>query len=175
MLGYNGDRLVIPVWEGEPQYSECLGVRLRKLNGDGPKYQGLKNHNAPTVYNRFYCQNKIALCFAGELDSLRAVQDGFSAFSLVNGMNSFNQFPEDWPSLWFPKVENLIVAFDRKEEHIASKVARGWNKIKGSRTACVFQWPVLLGEPKDYCEFRDLNFSSQVFKELIFNQLQIRI
>ena len=176
MLGYDGERMVIPVWEGQPQYSECLGVRLRKLNGEGPKYRGLKNHNTPTVYNRYYCVGKkTILGFAGELDSLRAVQDGFPAFSLVNGMNSFNQFPGDWPELWFSGVENLIVIFDRKEEHVASKVARSWNKIKGARTATVFQWPILEGGPKDYCDFRDKGFETAYLRELIYDQISVRI
>lgn len=171
LLGWDGNRYVIPVWEGKPGDSDCLGVRLRKAEGmEGVKYKGLKNHNQPTVYGRYYCK-QTALAFAGELDSLLAIQDGFSAFSLVNGMLGFSRFPENWANLWFPNTKNLIVVFDRHEELVASKFAKNWNSQKGNRTAKVFQWGYEKGI-KDYSEYRQFH-SKEEFLTLIKNQIDI--
>jgi hypothetical protein len=169
LWGWNGQRYCLPVWEGEPSNSEILGVRQRKVDGqDGMKYLGLKDMNPSTVWGRWYCrQQKIILAFAGEFDAARAVQDGFPAFSLVNGVNALEDFPKDWPTLWFPDSKNMVAVFDRKEEPFGGRLCQAWNRIKGSMTARIFQWS--LGNFKDYCEFRQEN-SADDFKHLMLNQ-----
>ncbi len=175
LWGWDGQRYVIPVWEGEPGFSTCLGVRLRlapDLGAEGPKYKGLGGHNPATVWGRWYCRNdNVLLAFAGELDAARAVQDGFPAFSMVNGSKAFHHFPSAWPAQWFPNAEFLIVVFDRKEERDAGELAMQWNKVKGSLTARLFQW--LPGMPgKDYCEYRDAGNSADDFRRALVSQLQ---
>jgi len=178
MWGWDGRRYVIPVWEGEPANSECLGVRLRAApdleETNGPKYKGLREHNQPTVWGRWHCRNdNIILGFAGEFDAARAVQDGFAAFSLVNGASAFVNFPENWPVDWFSNSEFLLVAFDKKEESLAGRLAMAWSKVKGPRTARVLIWPPSV-EAKDYSEFRDDGGTVEYFKQLIVNQLERR-
>lgn len=166
MWGWNGSRYCLPVWEGEPGNSEILGVRQRKQNTDkGEKYIGLKDMNPPTVWGRGNCKDaKTVLAFAGEFDAALANQDGFSSFSLVNGIKALSTFPENWPCLWFPNSQRLIAIFDKKEESFAGRLCIAWNRIKGSMMGQVFHWPITL-EYKDYCEFRK-NHSVEEFRLL---------
>lgn len=170
MWGWDGSRYTIPVWEGEPGNSNCLGVRKRKPNplDSEAKYIGLKNMNQPTVWGRWYCQQNLCLAFAGELDAARAIQDGFAAFSLVNGVNSLSRFPETWVEDWFPKPSFLIAVFDRDEEPYAGRLCSQWNKTKGFMTGKVFFWPPKFNI-KDYCEFRE-RFTIDEFKNLLSGQ-----
>ncbi len=174
MFGWDGQRYVIPVWEGEPGKSTCLGVRLRKSelgNPEAPKYIGLGNHNPPTVWGRWHCKgHNLVFGFAGELDAARAVQDGFPAFSVVNGVNAVSRFPDDWPNKWFPDTKYLIVTFDKKEEASGAMLARSWNKVKGTMLARVFHWPPAFNV-KDYCEWRDAGYTSESFKEFVATQI----
>lgn len=165
MWGWNGKRYCLPVWEGEPGNSEILGVRLRRVDTDrGEKYIGLKEMNPPTVWGRWYCQDKTILAFAGEFDAALAIQDGFNAFSVVNGINGLRDFPKDWPEQWFPKSHYLIAVFDKKEESFGGQLCQQWNRVKGSMTGRVFHWPISL-DFKDYCEFRQVH-SIEEFKSL---------
>ena len=174
MFGWDAQRYVIPVWEGEPGKSVCLGVRLRKselVSDTSPKYVGLSGHNPPTVWGRWYCkEHNLVIGFAGELDAARAVQDGLPAFSVVNGVNAVSKFPDDWSNKWFPDTKYLVVAFDKKEEAAGAMLARSWNKVKGTMTARVFHWPPSV-DAKDYCEYRDLGNTSESFKELVAIQI----
>ncbi|MBU2072750.1 MAG: hypothetical protein KKA68_21155 [Gammaproteobacteria bacterium] len=175
MFGWDGIRYVIPVWDDEPSNSNCLGVRLRKSELDtdakSPKYRGFKDHNAPVVWGKYYCKGRnLILGFAGELDAARAVQDGFAAFSVVNGVNAMERFPENWPDLWFPDSKYLIVVFDKKEEFLGGRLAKDWNKKKGSMMGRVVHWPPQISA-KDYNEFRDSGKSSQEFWDLLSIQV----
>jgi len=172
MWGWDGRRYVLPVWEGEPGNSDCLGVRRRRSDLDPEsdfKYIGLRGCNAPTVWGRWHCRSaNIVFAFAGEFDAARAVCDGFPAFSLVNGVGAFERFPEDWPNAWFPNSEFLIVVFDKKEERMAGRFAKAWMKCKSRGTARIFVWPP--GEAKDYCEFRE-SHSSEDFMRMLVSSL----
>lgn len=170
LFGFDGTRLCIPVWDWEPQYSNCLGVRKRKIdNGEGPKYVGLRHMNGACVYGKYSCLGrKTVLAFAGELDARLAIQDGFGAFSLVNGVGSFTRFPDHWQHDWFPDTSELIVIFDVKEESAAGKFAGEWNKVKGFMKARIFHWKPSLNV-KDYNEFR-LHHTVNDFKHLLEKQ-----
>lgn len=170
MWGWNGQRFCLPVWEGEPGNSDILGVRQRKPDNQekGFKYIGLKDMNPPTVWGRWYCKNqKTILAFAGEFDAALANQDGFPSFSVVNGIEAMADFPENWPNLWFPDSQRMIVIFDKKEEPYAGRLCQQWNRIKGSMKAKIFSWP--LGDFKDYNKFRETN-TAQEFEHLILKQ-----
>jgi hypothetical protein len=176
LWGWHGKRYVVPVWDWEPQNSACIGVRLRKADdlddGLAPKYIGLTGFNVPTVYGKVSCKGKdMALAFAGEFDCARAIQDGFAACSMVNGANAFHRFPEDWPNVWFPDTQYLVVVFDKKEEVLAGRLAEVWGCVKGTATGRVFHWsPGVVG--KDYCEFRDDGGTAAEFKQMIVSQLE---
>ena len=175
MFGWNGRRYVIPVWEGEPGNSKCLGVRLRRSeidDVDSPKYIGMAGHNPPTVWGRWHCQKaKLVVAFAGELDAARAVQDNFPAFSMVNGANAWKRFPENWANDWFPDANSLVACFDRKEELQGAGLAGAWEKQKGSLSSRVFHWPPSV-EAKDFCEFRDEGGTADKFWDLVLLQLE---
>ena len=171
-FGWDGQRYIIPVWEGEPGNSVCLGVRRRRADSaEGPKYLGLKGHNAPTVWGRWHCRgSNLILSFAGELDAARAVQDGFPAFSVVNGINALSRFPESWPDLWFPDSTFCLAIWDKKEEVEAGCLAEAWSRCKGSLTGRVIHFPPEFSG-KDYCEFRDQGYTAKDFHDLIMRQL----
>lgn len=174
LWGWDGQRYTIPVWEGKPGKSNCIGVRRRKkeeLDQDKKvhKYIGLEGHNEPTVWGRYYCEGyKKVLAFVGEFDSAKAVCDLFPSFSLVNGCQSFVAFPKDWPNLWFPDVEELITVFDVGEEVWAARFCGAWNSYKGILKARVFSWPFHLGI-KDYNKYRE-SYSPNHFKLLLKEQ-----
>jgi len=168
--GWTGDRYVIPVWDYEAGKSDCLGVRLRKSKNDNsPKYIGLKNSNPATVWGKGYCKGKkVIMSLVGEFDAAKANCDGFPSFSIVNGVNGFNRFPENWPDLWFPQTENLIALFDKKEESFAGQMCQQWNRSKGSFKAKVVHWPLNVNG-KDYCEIRQ-ELSIYDIKDIINRQ-----
>jgi len=170
LWGWNGSRYTLPVWEGEPGNSTCIGVRCRRWE-EGPettpKYIGLTDMNPPTIWGRWYCRNsKTILAFAGELDAARAIQDELPAFSLVNGMRALEQLPYDWPT-WFPNSTYLIGIFDKKEEVLGSRLCHQWNMVKGSLLGRTAHWD--FGNAKDYCEFRKTN-SVEDFQSLLRKQ-----
>ena len=163
MWGWTGKRYSLPVWSGKPGESPCWGVRLRKgLDSDpGPKYMGVAGHNRPTVWGRYHCQGHYTVfAWAGEFDAAYAVQDGLPSFSVVNGVNALAKFPSDWPNLWFPDTTRLVVVFDKKEEVDGGRLARAWNKVKGTMMARVFHWPPQF-DGKDYCDWRERNGSAR--------------
>ena len=156
LWGWDGENFIIPVWEGEPGQSQIVGVR-RRSSKEGPKYTGIKGINTPTVWGRWYCRGQREIfAFAGEFDAALANQDGYPAFSMVNGMSAFKAFPDEWPELWFPEAKRLTVVFDKKEEPIAGQLAHSWNKVKGTMSAKVFHWPPHVNA-KDYNDYRKLN------------------
>jgi len=169
-FGWSGDRYVIPVWYDEPWISQCIGVRLRAselLPETAFKYIGKKDHNKPCMYNRHTVKHsEYMFVFAGELDAKLCSQDGFPTISLVNGMTSFNAFPKNWCYLWFPSVRYILVVFDRKEAHVAGRLAAEWERQKGRNTACIIHWPIDIVSNfgyDDYNEFRLKNNSVETF------------
>lgn len=171
LWGWDGERYTLPVWEGEPGKSRCLGTRLRASDlSTGPKYKGLSGANSAQVWGRWYCRNEvIVFAFAGEFDAARAVQDGLAAFSVVNGCRAWNRFPENWPDTWFPDTRYLICIFDEGEETAAAGMASKWADVKGIRSARVVTW--WEGEGKDYCDRRDNGMSVSEFIKYSITQL----
>ena len=157
--GFDGNnRVTIPIWDWEPGRSDIIGVRKRLITDvNEPKYIGYKNFNSVCLWGKWYCQNSQTIfAFAGELDAALAVQDGLPSFSVVNGINSIYSLPDGWPNVWFPKADNLIVIFDKKEESNAGQLAAIWNSSKTAMSAKVFHWP-FDSSYKDYGEFRQHN------------------
>ena len=156
LWGWDGDRYVLPVWDWLPKKSNIIGARLRTVDPENPmKYIGIAGHNRPTVWGKQYCKNrKIALAFAGEYDAAYcALIDGFPAFSVVNGVNGYTRFIDDWQTKWFPDTEEILICWDPNEELAAANFAAAWNRIKGYGSATIIFWPYSLGKT-DYNDFR---------------------
>lgn len=168
LWGYDGFNLVIPIWELEPGNSNVVCVKLRPIDrGNGPKYirQG---YYGPYFWGLWYVEYApTIIAFAGELDAARAVQDGLPAFSVLNGAGSYSEFDSNWPNVWFPNAQKLIVVFDRKEEVAAAKMAQSWSEAKGAFTGSIYHWidfQTIDDKPgKDYCNWRDAQRSVDEF------------
>jgi hypothetical protein len=158
-FGWDGKRYIIPVWQGRPRFSRCLGVRKRAselLPENSFKYIGKKGYNHPYIWGKYHTQNSnYMFIFAGELDGALAVQDGLPAVSIVGGVLAYNRFPLKWPFLWFPHIKNIIVVFDKKECVFAGNIASKWELEKGRGTSSLFHWVNDVGT--DYNEFRIKN------------------
>ena len=165
-LGFDGENHIIPIWEGEPRTSICLCVKLRSHSNKGAKYIRFGSHK-PYLYNVWDCRDSsIVYMFAGELDALLASQDGLATCSVINGAKSILELPKNWPDLFFPKAQQLVVIFDRKEDSAAAIVCREWDKTKGKFTSKLFQWPYFGGT--DYTDYRiKYGHSFKEFKELL--------
>ena len=177
--GWTGQRYTIPIWEDEPGNSKCLAVKGRLPDDkEGLRYKSLITPNGALLWGLYHCQsNDTILIFAGEFDAAKAVQDGFPACSLVDGVNSFSKLPENWPNMLFPTTKNMIVVFDKREENVAGRLASIWNENKGIMTSKVFIWPFrfnvkIAGKVffmKDYCQFRQ-HFAKENFIEELKKQ-----
>lgn len=150
MWGWNGRRYVIPVWEGTPG-KRCISVRLRAVNGDMPKYIGLKGYNDASLFNMWHVEQfykdwpeglKVVYLFFGEFDSMLATQDGFPSVSPTNGQNAW--LPE-WDEVF--EEYNIVLIPDRGEELRGFQVA---SRFPGR--SCVVNWPE--GEWDDYNSWR---------------------
>lgn len=120
LLGWSGTAMTIPVWEGRPQESECLGVRYRNTGRNGPRYYGLRGSNVPQLYNSWVLHNEPgAFVVFGEFDALLATQRGLPTVSPTNGCAS-------WDASWdchFDGKEGIILIPDFGEERFAHKLA----------------------------------------------------
>ena len=166
LWGFDGRNHIITIWEDKPQVSTCIAIKKRPINRTkGPKY--IKwGSNQPYIWGRYYCkESDYIIAFAGELDAARAVQDGFPAFSLIDGINGYLSFPNNWANIFFPKATKLIVCFDKKEEATASRFAENWEKIKGKFTSHIFHFPMNF-DGKDYCDWRIVKGSDEFLKLL---------
>ena len=139
LWGFDGKRYAIPVWGGRPQESECLGIRLRKREGDeGPKYIGIRGSNDSALYNTWSINNERgAFVFFGEFDAQLACQDGYPAVSPVNGCGS-------WDSLWnglFIEKEGIIIIPDVGEERFAHKLADTLGASRCRVLSLAHGWP----------------------------------
>jgi hypothetical protein len=163
LFGWNGDRFVIPVWEGQPGNSRALTLRLRRTDeGEGPKYLTPSGSILNNVWGKWHTRNSsIIIMTAGELDAARLVQDGMPAISLVGGMGAFRNFLQDWPRLWFPKGQHLLVLFDHSEAGVGGLLAQDWARVKGPMTADVIHW---LYDVDDYNEFRMTHTKNEFLK-----------
>lgn len=152
--GWDGMSYILPIWEGEPRNSFCLAVKRRFLDKSKPKYVKYGDKR-PAIWGKWYAQGvPEILVFAGELDAARAIQDGYPAFSLVDGARGFNSLKANWPDSLFPDAKNLTIIFDKKEECLAGQLATIWERIKGKFTARIIHYPIDFNG-KDYCDWRD--------------------
>jgi len=172
-FGWDGERFVIPVWEGKPGQSKILTIRRRKIDkGKGPKYLTPRDTLINFVWGRWYVSNSsILIMFAGELDAALAVQDNLPANSLVGGQGSFRNFPRGWPSLWYPQIKYLLVVFDHKESAYGGLLAQSWADSKGSLSADVIHW---LDDSDDFNQYR-MSHSKDDFLDMLGCQSKLAL
>lgn len=155
MLGFDGERYIIPLWDGEPGNSMVYNVKKRKADkeGWGPKYLGLKNR-PPCLFNKFFLEDtEEAYIFFGEFDVLLAHQDGLTA---VTGGGQ-----HIWEPSWngyFSDIKKVWVVPDTGEE------ARGYNiasKFFGRSSVKFYPEGI-----KDYVDYRLKGFGVKDFLKL---------
>ena len=123
LLGWTGDKYVIPVWEGIPRESEVLQLRLRASRSDQIRYSGVAGFNLATVYNRqaLLTDSTYVIVFFGEFDALLAFQFGLNAVSPTNGARSFKK---EWVDTFFRKFTDVYVVPDKGEEEEGERIER---------------------------------------------------
>lgn len=137
LFGWSGHRFVVPVWEGKPQESAVVQVRLRKAPGDessAPKYLNLTGFPGPYLYNSWALEGQeAAVIFFGEFDAALAYQHGLPAASPTNGMLCWN---EEWTRRFLRDKGSVKIVPDRGEEE------RGWRlRAEIDARATVVEYP----------------------------------
>lgn len=132
--GHDGRRYVITIWEGEPQESKLLAVKLRRddegelrrfsengLAGEQleravrlvPKYV-LKGSYDKILYNAYAVEGQDEIwIFFGELDAQLATQLGLPACSPAHGANSWAR---SWGRTHLRAAKRINIFPDRGEE-----------------------------------------------------------
>ena len=166
LWGYTGRRFVLTIWEGIPQESTLLAVKLRRDNELElrllaeenkeisvsrllkslqliPRYI-LKGSHVSILYNSHVIQNKKRVfIFFGEFDCALATQFGLPACSPVHGANSWQG---QWGNTYLRHARKVIIVPDRHEReqgYIAKSLIGGHAKV--------FQWPI--GDFSDFNEY----------------------
>lgn len=155
MLGFDGERYVIPLWTGKPRDSLVYNVKKRKASQDawGPKYLALKNR-PPCLFNRHLLgDTKEAYIFFGEFDTLLAYQDGLPA---VTGGGQ-NIWEDSWVN-YFSDVKKVWAVPDAGEEAMGYNIA---SKFFGRSGVKFYPNGV-----KDYVDYRLKGFKVKDFLEL---------
>lgn len=154
-LGFDGERYIIPLWEGKPGESEVCNVKKRKMNDEvwGPKYLALK-HRPPILFNKWFLEDAIeAYIFFGEFDALLAHQDGLT--SVTGGGQGV------WENSWmdyFSQVNKITIVPDAGEEGSAYELA---SRFFGRSHVIFYPSGV-----KDYVDFRLAGYTVKDFLEL---------
>lgn len=155
MLGFDGERYIIPLWTGRPRESIVYNVKKRKANQEawGPKYIALKNR-PPCLFNKYRLENEEEVyIFFGEFDTLLAHQDGLAA---VTG-GSQNIWESSWNG-YFSDAKKVWVVPDTGEE------ARGYDiasKFFGRSSVKFYPTGI-----RDYVDYRLKGFGVKDFLEL---------
>lgn len=154
-LGFDGERYIIPLWEGKPGESEVYNVKKRKMKKEdwGPKYIGLKNR-PPCLFNKYFLENaEETYIFFGEFDTLLAHQDGLTA---VTGGGQ-NIWEDSWND-YFSHLKKVWVVPDTGEESRGYSIA---SKFFGKSSVKFYPDGI-----KDYVDFRLADFGVKDFLEL---------
>ncbi len=113
MLGYNGERLSIPIFN---EWGYCVNIRLYDYTGkqDVKTYSFKKGYGKTRLYPMVSLASKDVIIFEGEMDTLLAIHHGFSGVTLTGGAGS-----------WKPRFaryfrgKNVTICMDNDEAGIA--------------------------------------------------------
>lgn len=127
-FGWEGQRYVVPIWDGIPGKSHVTTLRFRGSEiWAGERYTGIKNYNDPVLFNQWVIKRNppTLLVVYGELDAALGTQFRLPTVSGTNGNQSFRS---DWINGF---KGDVIFVPDKGEEEQASKDAkrlgsRGW-------------------------------------------------
>jgi len=154
-LGFDGERYVIPLWEGKPGESEVYNAKKRKVKEEdwGPKYIALKNR-PPILFNKWFLEEaKEVFIYFGEFDALLAHQDGLTA---VTGGGQTT-----WESSWtsyFGGIRMIWVVPDKGEEQKGYELA---SKFLGRSKVKFYPKGI-----SDYVDYRLAGYTVKDFLEL---------
>lgn len=155
-------RYVITVWNGVPQKSDVVQVRLRASHGMMPnKYIGLPGHNYAELYNSHVLEKSESVCFFfGELDAQLATQHGFPSVSMTNGKGTFKT---SWLKM-FERTRKIVIIPDHGEEIDACKIA-----LLFSGRAQVRTLPLRVNtmEVKDFSDFVSRGGTDEQFNDIL--------
>ena len=175
LWGWDGRRFVVTIWEGKPQASRLLAVKLRRddegevrrLQENGLEEETLQNalklipkYILRGSYNPLlYCYWRVKdeetiFVFFGELDCALAIQFGLPACSPVHGANSWQK---DWGSKYLRYAKEMIIIPDRGEREqgfIARSLIGGHAKV--------FKWP-----DGDFDDFTDFLLSGHTMHDFV--------
>lgn len=164
-LGWNGQRYVIPIWEGTPGQSIVYSVRLRaSLSDMYPKYLGLRHRSQSRLFNQYLLDTaETVVIFIGEFDAILGQQDGLIALSPTAGQGSWR--PE-WTKL-FINVKHIYVVPDYGELVKGHAIA---SNFVGRSSVHTFPKVV-----KDYTEYRLAGNTVEDFKKDILRKRHIPV
>ncbi len=165
-FGWNGRQYVIPLWEGIPQESNLLAMKLRRddelelgrLKNDNsnwdnkqlqnalkliPKYI-LKGSYEPILYNSWAVENREEIwIFFGEFDAALATQLGLNACSPVHGAASWQLY---WGETYLRAAKQIFIVPDKGEE-------KQGHRVKAMLGGCAKVYSFPEGPWKDFSEF----------------------
>jgi len=85
-LTWDDNSLNIPVKDAD---GEDLFIKSRNLTGDGPKYKNSVGSTATLFNLHAVLKSDSIIVTEGEVDTIKLVQEGFSAVSSTGGANTF--------------------------------------------------------------------------------------
>lgn len=106
MLGWDGERYTIPVWDAE---GNLVNVRRYKPNAPAQyKMLGITGHNTMRIFNpHVFNKGKTIYLCEGELDCLLLLQHGFNATTITSGVGNWDP---SWTGLF--AGEDVILVYD---------------------------------------------------------------
>lgn len=179
--GWDGRRFAVTIWEGKPQTSKLLAVKLRRddvgerqrLAENGladdqldkafhliPKYVLRGSYEPLLYYNWRVVDEETVFVFFGEFDCALAAQFGLPACSPVHGAGSWQA---QWGSTYLRYAREIIVVPDRKEREqgfIAKSLIGGHVRV--------FKWPD--GPLSDFTDYILQGGSGGAFLQLCRDQ-----
>ncbi len=166
LFGWNGNRYVIPLWEGIPQESNLLALKLRRddelelgrLKNNNPNWDDKQLQNAlklipkyilkgsyePLLYNSWAVENREEIwIFFGEFDAALATQLGLNACSPVHGAASWQLH---WGETYLRAAKRIFIVPDKGEE-------KQGHRVKAMLGGCAKVYSFPEGPWKDFSEF----------------------
>ena len=115
-LGYDGQRITIPIWN---EFGQCLNVRRYLPGAKFNKFISSKGYPGKALYPISSLETDTLCITEGELKALLLIQNGFPAVSSISGANTWEK---EWSGYFLNKTVYLIFDIDRAGKLAAQKV-----------------------------------------------------
>ncbi len=137
-LGYNGERLSIPIFN---EWGYCVNIKLHDLTSkeDIKSYSFKKGYGKTRLYPMVSLSSKDIIIFEGETDALLAIHHGFSGVTLTAGAGSWKtKFTKHF------RGKNVTICMDNDKAGVlgAKTIAKDLRKVCSSLS--------ILNLPKKY-------------------------